>query len=309
MRKPRARDGLSPQFDCFVITPFAEQFDSIYHRAIRPGALTAAEEVGATMAVTRAAEYTSPSHITRDIIEMLYRCTCAVADLTGGNPNVFYELGVIHAMGDKTVMIAQDVDRLPFDLQNYRVLPYSPDEAGIDRLRATLARSLTSILVRKPGRPAPRSNPVSDFAPVRLSDVAVRLPEVLALEQRATHEIWLLGPDVDIGLHDYAPVMRQAILERSVVYKYILPDTRDADRRWHRLEQALELPASVKSHLRRKTVPEHVIESELVIYNPTGRDEAVFLVPAAEDEEHIYIRLPRTRATTVRRRFERLWED
>lgn len=294
--------------DCFVLMPFAEEFDQIYRHAIRPGALMAANGVGATMSVTRADEYTSPSHITRDIVEQLCRCTCAVADLTGGNPNVFYELGVVHAMGDKTIMIAQDLHRLPFDLRNYRVVAYSPDQAGLARLRADLATALAAILERKPGQPVPRSNPVSDFAPVRLSDVTVGLSELLALEQRATGEIWILGPDVDIDLRDYLKVMQDGILERSVVYKYILPDTPDADRSWRRLEEALALPAGACSQLRRKVVPEYVIESELVIYNPRGRAEAVFLIPPAEDDESIYIRLPRTRAMAVRRRFERLWD-
>lgn len=261
------------------------------------------------MSVSRADDYTSPSHITRDIIEMLCRSACVVADLTGGNANVFYELGVVHAMGDKTIMLAQDLDQLPFDLKSYRVLEYSPDEGGLTRLRADLATSLTSVLEREPGKPLPRSNPVSDFAPVRLTDVTVGLAEVLALERRTTDEIWILGPDVDIDLRDYAPVMREGILERSLVYKYILPDTADANRSWLRLEQALSLPTNVRSHLRRKTVPEHVIESELVIYGPGGREEAVFLIPPAEDDENIYIRLPRTRARAVRRRFERLWDE
>jgi hypothetical protein len=269
----------------------------------------AADEVGVTMSVTRADEHTSPSLITRDIIEMLCRCACVIADLTGGNPNVFYELGVAHAMGDKTIMIAQDVDRLPFDLRNYRVLPYSSDRAGLLQLRVALAASLTPVLKRRPGRPVPRSNPVSDFAPVRLGDITVGLAEVLGLERRTTGEIWIIGPDVEIDLRDYASVMRDAILERSVIYKYILPDTADADRSWRHLEEALALPASVRANLRRKMVAEYVIESELVIYSPGGRDEAVFLIPPAEDDEHVYIRLPRTRARAIRHRFERLWDE
>jgi hypothetical protein len=308
-RHSEGSNATASRVDCFVMMPFAEEFDRIYHDAIRPGALLAAERVGISMSVTRADEYTLPSHITRDIVEMLFRCSCAVADLTDGNPNVFYELGVAHAMGDKTLMITQDVERLPFDLRNYRVLAYSSDDAGLAKLRGMIAASLAPILERKPGSPIPRSNPVSDFAPVRLSDVTVRLPELLALEQRATGEIWILGPDVDIDLRDYAAVMREAIVERSVVYKYILPDTADSDRSWRRLGQALALPAPARSRLRRKVVPEHVIESELVIYDPGGREEAVYLIPPAEDDAHIYIRLPRTRATTVRRRFERLWDN
>lgn len=289
--------------------PFADEFDHVYHRAIRPGAEAAAGEVGVEMSVKRADEYTSPSHITRDIIETLCHCNCAVADLTGGNPNVFYELGVIHAMGDKTVLIAQNLDRLPFDLRDYRVLPYSTDEAGLTRLRAELAESLVSVLQRKPGSSAPRSSPVSDFAPVRLSDVTITIPEAVAFERGITDEIWVLGPDAGIDLRDYVQVIRDGILQRSVAYKYILPDTVDADRSWRLLEEAVALPESARSLLLRKVVPEHVIESELVIYSPRSREEAVFLIPAADEDEHVYIRLPRTRATAVRRRFERLWDE
>ena len=294
--------------DCFILMPFATEFDRVYFDAIKPAALEAAADIKITMSVSRADEYASPSHITRDIIEMLCRCTCAIADLTGGNPNVFYELGVVHAMGDKTIMIAQNLAELPFDLRNYRVLGYAPDDTGLAQLRHDLMRSLRSILERSPTEAVPKSNPVSDFAPIRLSDVTVSLEHVLTLERQALGEVWILGPDVDIDIRDYVAVMREGILERSLTYKYILPDTPEADRSWRYLEKMLGLPASAESRLLRKIVSEHVIESELVIYNPGSRDECVFLIPPAEDSENIYIRIPRTRATAIRKRFARLWD-
>src|SRR4051794_30347667 len=47
-----------------------------------------------------------------------------VADLTGKNPNVFYELGLAHALGKPTILITQSIDDVPFDLRHSRIIRY-----------------------------------------------------------------------------------------------------------------------------------------------------------------------------------------
>ena len=61
-----------------------------------------------------------------------------VAGLSGLNPNVFYELGVSHALTNKTVMITRDIKRVPFDIVSYRVIPYEDNMAGAEQLKADL---------------------------------------------------------------------------------------------------------------------------------------------------------------------------
>ena len=65
------------------------------------------------------------------MFERLILCPFAVADLTQGNANVYYELGVRHAFRPATtVQLIAEGSRLPFDIQMQRTLPYKLDQHG-----------------------------------------------------------------------------------------------------------------------------------------------------------------------------------
>jgi len=117
-------------------------FDAAYQNVIRP-AIIAAE-----MDPVRADEELVGGWIHKPMFERLMLCDYAVADLTGENPNVFYELGIRHALRPfSTVVIFQEGSVLPFDVAPLRGLPYNEKDAArsIDQLTARLreARSHT----------------------------------------------------------------------------------------------------------------------------------------------------------------------
>lgn len=70
-----------------------------------------------------------------------------VADLSGRNPNVFYELGIAHMSKDedRIVLLTQSMDDVPFDLRQYRCIPYSMDEAGLRRLRREITDTVRQV--------------------------------------------------------------------------------------------------------------------------------------------------------------------
>jgi len=118
-------------------------FDSIYQDLIAP----AIEAAG--MDVVRADEEMAGGIIHKPMYERLILCEYAVADLTTANANVFYELGLRHAVRrHSTVLIFADSGRLPFDVAPLRAMPYKLDAGGklreaesaknalVDRLRA-----------------------------------------------------------------------------------------------------------------------------------------------------------------------------
>ncbi len=120
---------------CFVLMPFGTKpdpgskmsinFDAIYEKVIRP-----AIEASGLKAI-RADEEKVGGIIHKPMFERLILCDYAVADLTTANPNVYYELGVRHAMRPwSTVLIFADGVRLPFDLGPLRGLPYHLNQAG-----------------------------------------------------------------------------------------------------------------------------------------------------------------------------------
>jgi hypothetical protein len=114
---------------CFVLMPFGKKrgvtgtlinFDSIYKDLIVPSI----QEAG--LEALRADEELAGGIIHKPMFERLILCEYAVADLTTANANVFYELGVRHAVRPKsTVLIyAENGGRLPFDLSSMRAMPY-----------------------------------------------------------------------------------------------------------------------------------------------------------------------------------------
>jgi len=64
-----------------------------------------------------------------------------VADLTGRNQNVMYELGIVNAMGKDTVLLSQDVEDVPFDIRSQRVLIYQPSLKGMHELKRRLGEA------------------------------------------------------------------------------------------------------------------------------------------------------------------------
>ncbi len=114
---------------CFILMPFGVKqdpaggqpidFDTIYETAIRPAV------VAAGMEPIRADEERTGGIIHKPMFERLMLCDYAVADLSTGNANVFYELGVRHAARPSTTLaIFASRQRLPFDVDYLRAIPY-----------------------------------------------------------------------------------------------------------------------------------------------------------------------------------------
>ena len=99
----------------FVIMPFDDEFDSAYELFIKEAL------EGAGFETRRADELVNHRNILQDVIAGIESADLVVADLTGANPNVFYELGVAHSLERPTILLTQSVDDPPFDLRSYRV--------------------------------------------------------------------------------------------------------------------------------------------------------------------------------------------
>lgn len=136
---------------CFVLMPFGTkldaagspiQFDLVYKDLIAP-AISAAG-----MQAIRADEEMTGGIIHKPMFERLLLCEYAVADLTTANANVFYELGVRHAVRPyTTVLIYAGSSRLPFDVAPLRALPYRVAASGEPVDTAASTRLLSSRLL------------------------------------------------------------------------------------------------------------------------------------------------------------------
>ena len=140
---------------CFVLMPFKEELQPVYDQAIKPACAEA------EFRALRVDELQGTFNINRKIIEHIFSSHAIIADLTDWNPNVFYEMGVAHALDNKTIMIIQKKDRLPFDVSTYRCIIYEQTEAGLSKLQKEIIASLQHL---EQWRCHP-SNPVQDFKP------------------------------------------------------------------------------------------------------------------------------------------------
>ena len=92
--------------------------------------------------------------IHKPMFERLMLCHYAVADITGANPNVFYELGIRHAMRPRsTVNVFGEGTVLPFDIALVRGLAYKTDGAGEPVDAETTLEQIAEQLVAARGNP------------------------------------------------------------------------------------------------------------------------------------------------------------
>jgi hypothetical protein len=129
---------------CFIIMPFSSQFQTQYEKVIRP----AVEETG--LVCIRGDEIFSKPQIMSDIWKELRSARVVIAELTGKNPNVLYEVGLAHAIGKPIVIITREESDVPFDLKalRYRYYDTSDPYWGIN-LKTAIKTMIESILTEK----------------------------------------------------------------------------------------------------------------------------------------------------------------
>lgn len=125
---------------CFVIMPFSGNIDSYYEKLYA----NAIKESG--LVPLRADEYFGARPIMSDVVKSIYESSIVLADLTDRNPNVNYELGIAHALGKPTIMIAQCKEDIPFDYQHIRIHFYdTSDVSWQKKLSNYISKSIETI--------------------------------------------------------------------------------------------------------------------------------------------------------------------
>jgi hypothetical protein len=85
----------------------------------------------------------------QDIFELIFTSKVMIADFTGKNPNVFYEVGIAHTLGKTVIPITQSITDIPSDLRHHRALVYHPNEQGYKDLALELDKRLRTLFPEK----------------------------------------------------------------------------------------------------------------------------------------------------------------
>jgi hypothetical protein len=129
------RETSKSSADVHVLMPFSDVDDDVF-AAIH----STVSECG-LLARRSDAEYGE-----RGVVDKIWRQICGakmiVADLTGQNPNVFYELGLAHVVGVPTILISQYAKDVPIDIRHLDIIGYHPSPQGLRQLGIQLGSVL-----------------------------------------------------------------------------------------------------------------------------------------------------------------------
>ena len=127
----------------FMVMPFSDNVaDNNYEHSIKPTCESFDLEV------RRADEIFSTNPIYEDIVKEIQDASIIIVDITGKNPNVFYELGMAHTLKqNRTIMVTQDdFKEMPFDIAHFRIISYKDSIAGKVDFEKQLKATLETLL-------------------------------------------------------------------------------------------------------------------------------------------------------------------
>jgi nucleoside 2-deoxyribosyltransferase len=115
----------------FVLTPFHPEFDESYGWIVD-------FFKDHQYSCTRGDAILADTNILSHILSEMLAAEIVVANISGRNPNVFYELGIAHALGKKVVIISRSKDDITFDLASTQIAIYKDKDSLIESLNKWL---------------------------------------------------------------------------------------------------------------------------------------------------------------------------
>ncbi len=147
--------GFTPKEDCaFVLMPFRPNWSELVWQTIK--------ETLKNMGIEAVRADEQYGHqVVEDIWKGICEAGIVIADVTGKNPNVYYELGIAHVLGRRVILLTQTPDDIPFDIRVYRHILYKVpfSKRGrmreMDSLSVEFKRTIEWIRENEPMPPGP----------------------------------------------------------------------------------------------------------------------------------------------------------
>ena len=122
----------------FVLMPFAEEYQTLYESVIKK----TVEKHG--LPCKRADDFFQPKPIMDDVRFGIRESVFNIADFSGQNANVFYEVGLAHAMQQTALLITQSLEDVPPSLRQLRHIVYQ-NVPGANKLRQELGAAIEDL--------------------------------------------------------------------------------------------------------------------------------------------------------------------
>jgi hypothetical protein len=126
--------------EVFVLMSFDEKYRPVYEDHIKTVAS------GLSLTAGRADDFFTAHAVIGDIWGAIYHSRMVIADCTGRNANVFYEIGMAHTIGKPVILITQNEADVPFDLRPIRYIHYTYTPPGMKVFEERLGKTITSLL-------------------------------------------------------------------------------------------------------------------------------------------------------------------
>jgi hypothetical protein len=128
------------QLDVFVLMPFKDDMLPVYEDHIKPTC------ANMELSVRRADDFFTAGSVVQDVWAAIASARVIVADCTDRNPNVFYEIGLAHAIGQPTILLTQRAEDVPFDLRHLRYISYQLTPRGMKDFEMAFRETIRNAL-------------------------------------------------------------------------------------------------------------------------------------------------------------------
>jgi hypothetical protein len=125
----------------FVLLPFESPFEELYEDVIRK---VCGDDL--KLCVLKGDEQYGPGVIISDIESEIAESNIIIAEVTNGNPNVFYEVGFAKAINKFPILLAEESATLPFDISGFRTIKYQNSIHGKTKLESLLKKHVEAVL-------------------------------------------------------------------------------------------------------------------------------------------------------------------
>ena len=137
----------SQEKKCFIITPIGDEGSNTFRKAkgVIESVIKPILHENGFNDIKPAYEIMESGMIGNQVVNRIIENDLVIANLTGNNPNVMYELAIRHIIAKPVIHICETGTILPFDIKDSRTIFYSDDMLGAEELKNVFKKFVLNI--------------------------------------------------------------------------------------------------------------------------------------------------------------------